>query len=307
VKRYLEDWVKGLDSVKLVTKESYEENIRLHLIPHIGHIKLQQLRPLDIKNLLTVLKDKNLSARSRTYVLAILNAALNEAMALQMLIQNPCKGVTRPKSERYKIRPMTVEESKQFLGIAKERDDHYYALFLLAISFGFRAGELLALQWQDIDFKTGKIQVRHTLNRKYLTLTAPKTEESIRSIDISDQATIALQRHKDKQSEIKQRTPNWDSTLNLVFPTTVGTPTKHSNLVNRHFKPILRAAGLPDTIRFHDLRHTCASLMLTANVHPRIVQEILGHSDIKMTLSTYSHLLPNLQKDVSDAVGDLLE
>ena len=306
IEKFLSEWVENLESVRFNTRNSYEDNIRLHINPHIGKIRLQKLRSLDIQRLLSTIKEKGLSPRTCQYVFAILRKALNQAVKWNMINFNPSDGVDRPRVPKYEIEPLTAKEAKKFLDTAKERKDPFYSLFLLALSTGMRSGELLGLEWEDVDLENGRISVRHTLNAKTKTLAEPKTARARRVIELTDLATQALKEHKKEQAEIRAQADSWDSTFNLVFPTGVGTPFDHSHLTQRHFHPILKQAELPK-IRFHDLRHTAATLLLQAGEHPKVVQEMLGHSTISMTLATYSHVLPSMQKDAAKKMNELLQ
>ena len=306
IEQFLSEWVENLESVRFNTRNSYEDNIRLHINPHIGRIKIQKLRALDIQRLLSTIEAKGLSPRTCQYIFAILRKALNQAVKWNMINFNPSDGVDRPRVPKYEIQPLTAKEAKKFLDTAKERKDPFYPLFLLALSTGMRSGELLGLEWQDVDLENKRISVRHTLINKTKTLAEPKTARARRVIELSDLAVQALNEHKKNQAKIRLQASSWSSTYDLVFPTEIGTPFDHSHLTQRHFLPILKDAGLP-RIRFHDLRHTAATLLLQAGEHPKVVQEMLGHSTISMTLDTYSHVLPSMQKEAAKKMNELLQ
>jgi integrase len=239
-------------------------------------------------------------------VFSILRKALNQAVKWNMLNFNPSDGVDRPRVPKYQIEPLTVEEARKFLDTAKEMEDPFYPLFVLAISTGMRAGELLGLEWEDVDLKNSRLSVRHTLINKTKTLAEPKTAKARRVIELTGLAVDVLKDHRKKQAETRLQESAWDSTYNLVFPTGIGTPFDHSHLTQRHFHPILEKAGLRK-IRFHDLRHTAATLLLQAEEHPKVVQEMLGHSTISMTLDTYSHVIPSMQKEAARKMDELLK
>jgi len=159
----------------------------------------------------------------------------------------------------------------------------------LAVSTGMRSGELLGLQWRDVDLGAEKLRIRRTVfNGK---VNSPKTSHGSRGIRLTKTAVEALKKHA--------QDGEW------VFSTSVGTSMSVHNLHNRSWKPLLRSAGLPN-IRFHDLRHTCATLLLTKAVHPKVVQELLGHASIQITLDTYSHLLPDMGEKAASAMDDAL-
>jgi integrase len=203
-----------------------------------------------------------------------------------------------------------VEQAHQLLAVA--RGHRLEALFSLALSTGMRRGELLALKWQDISFPTGTLQVRRILTRvpskmpgKGYVETEPKTQKSKRSIVIAPFALEALKQHRIHQLEAKLKAGALWQDHDYVFCTSIGTHLNPSKDVLDQLKVLLKKAGLPD-IRFHDLRHSAATLLLTEGVHPKIVQELLGHSNISMTMDVYSHVLPNMQQDAISRLNNAL-
>ena len=178
----------------------------------------------------------------------------------------------------------------------------------MAIHCGLRQGELLALQWEDVDLEAGTLQVRRSLsgsNDGHPVFTTPKTAKSRRQIRLTAGATEALKRHRKRQLEERLRVAGLWRDHRLVFTTEMGTPLDRHNLCQRSFKPLLKKVGLPG-IRFHNLRHTCATLLLTREIHPKIVQELLGHSTIAITLDTYSHVLPGMGDAAAGAMDEAL-
>jgi integrase len=166
-----------------------------------------------------------------------------------------------------------------------------------------RPGELLAHKWQDVDFETARLRVNRALSGGEFT--PPKRAKSRRSIDLTAGSVAALRARRKRQlEEMMNRAGLWQD-YGLVFPSSVGTPISHRNLV-RSFKTVLRRANLPSSVRLYDLRHTCATLLLSRNVHPKYVQELLGHASIAQTLDTYSHVLPNMDGGIGDAINDAL-
>jgi integrase len=183
---------------------------------------------------------------------------------------------------------LSEEQAKIFLTAAK--GNALEALYIIAITTGMRQGELLGLRWEDLDLDAGTLKVRRTVYNGQIQ--APKTAKSKRNITLAKDAILALRNHK--------KVGEW------VFSTSTGNTITCQNLNHRSFKPLLEKAGLPN-IRFHDLRHTCATLLLTKGVHPKIVQEMLGHSTISITLDTYSHVLPNMQGEAVRAMEEIFE
>lgn len=157
-----------------------------------------------------------------------------------------------------------------------------------------RQGELLALRWEDVDLEAGALRVRGT-----------KTARSRRTVKLTPTAVEALKGHIERQMAEMERAGDTHRDLGLAFATEAGTPLDRHNLVQRSFKPLLRRAGLPD-VCFHDLRHTCATILLKMGQHPKLVQELLGHANIAITLDTYSHVLPGMGGGLADAMDEAL-
>jgi integrase len=207
--------------------------------------------------------------------------------------RNVCEAVKLPKVERKEINPLDREHTKALLEAASE--DRLEALYVLAVHTGLREGELLDLKWEDVDLERSVLRLMHGLIREgsKTTLGDLKTSKSRRRVRLTRAATEALRSHLERQLEEIERMGSLYQPGGLVFATETGTLINPSNLRNRSFKPLLKRANLPD-ICFHDLRHTCATLLLLQGTHPKLVQELLGHATIAMTLDTYSHFLPSM-------------
>ncbi len=179
-------------------------------------------------------------------------------------------------------------------------------MYLLAIHTGLRQGELLGLKWSDIDLDRGTLQVRRILSaaKEGPRFTTPKSNRG-RSVRLTAQAVQALRNHRKRQVEERLKHDGFWQDHGLVFTTLVGTPLNRHNVFSRSFKPLLRRAGLPD-IPFHALRHSFATLMLAGGEHPKVVQEMMGHSGIRVTMDFYSHVLPDMQKGAVDRLGAML-
>ncbi len=219
--------------------------------------------------------------------------------------RNVTELVDVPKMDHPEMATLTEDQARAFVHAAKT--DRLEALYVLALTSGMRQGELLALRWRDVDLKTGTILVRATLQKTAdgFTYAPPKTKRSRRKITLTSIAIEALSRHHARQSKERLALGSAWQDRDLVFPNTVGDPIQKSNLIYQSFRPLLERAGLP-LIRFHDLRHTAATLMLLQGVHPKVVSEMLGHASISITLDLYSHVLPNMQKDATAALDRLL-
>jgi integrase len=205
------------------------------------------------------------------------------------------------------MHPLSAEGARRLLDAA--RGDRLEALYVLSIHTGMRRGELLGLKWDDVDLENATVRVRRTLTRidngKRLALGPPKNKQSRRTVGLTKRAVEALRCHLERQLAEIEALGDLYKDQGLVFTTEAGTPINPSNLRQRSLAPLLKRAGLPK-ITFHDLRHTCSSLLFQKNVHPKLVQELLGHASVAITLDTYSHMLPGMGSEVVDAMGEAL-
>lgn len=235
-----------------------------------------------------------------------LHKALKQAATDGLLARNVAEFVKAPRPAKNEIRYLNRDQVHTFLGSAK--GDRLEALYVLAITTGMRQGELLALRWEDINLERRTLQVRRTLaaiKDGVAVYRSPKSGRG-RSIKLSGTAVEALRLHRTAQGE--ERTwvnDRWED-HGLVFSDAFGRPLRRWTLCRRSFEPLLERAGLLGAITFHALRHTCATLMLAGGVHVKVVQEMLGHADVALTLNVYSHVLPNLQDEAARRVDQLL-
>jgi integrase len=287
---YLDRWLDSIrDTLWERTWQRHEEITRLHLKPTIGSVRLDKLNALEVQSLYRSKLDSGLSPRTVQIIHATLHKALKQAVRWSLVPRNVCEVVVPPRVPRSEIKPLDTRQARKLLDTALDTQPSFYALYVLAVTRGMRSGEILGLQWQDVDLDAGTLQVRRTVFNG--AVSTPKTSRSNRGIRLPEIAVEALIRHP--------RNSEW------VFSSKHGTSLSVHNLHNRSWKPLLRDAGLPN-IRFHDLRHTCATLLLSKGVHPKLVQELLGHSSIEITLDTYSHVLPSMGDGVATAMDDLL-
>lgn len=246
-----------------------------------------------------------LSPRTVQYIHAVIRRALVQARKWQLVPHNVAKLVDPPRARRHEVVPLTPEQARAFLEAAK--GERLEALYTVAEALGLRRSEALGLQWQDIDFEAETLRVRFSLQRieGKLQLVEPKSAKSKRTIAMPKATIRALREHKKRQLEEKMLVgPEWHET-GFVFTSIIGTPLEPDN-IGRWFKPLLKKAGLPN-IRFHDLRHTAASLLLVQGVQPRVVMETLGHSQIALTMNTYSHVMPVLIREAAARMDEILE
>ena len=233
-----------------------------------------------------------------------LHKALSQAVADGLIPRNAAD-VKAPSPTPEEIRPLSEAEARTFLNAARESSDRFEPLYVLAITTGLRRGELLGLRWDDADLERGTLRVGRALVREggRHKVGRTKTRRGRRQVNLTPRTVAALKAHRRHQLEERVKLTGLYEDCKLIFASNVGTPLNPENVVKRSFKPLLKRAGLPE-IRFHDLRHTCATLLLGRGVHPKLVQELLGHSTIAMTLDTYSHYLPSMGDQASGAMGD---
>jgi integrase len=302
VEEFMLDFVKNTLKQE-VAPNTYEQRlayVKNHIGPLIGKIKLTDLSPVHIQKFYNKLRESYGSGHVQN-IGNLLSKAFTQAIRWNMLNKNPVSLVKKPPTTRKNttMKVWTVEEQKKFLTHSAGGPIGYYVLFLLALTSGMRKGELLGLKWEDIDTKQGIISIKRTLvfaNKTLYLKDKPKTESSIRTIQIPEQTVKALRHLKISQKD----NPN-----KVVFPSPKTNGLLYPNSLDKQFAKTLNEAGVPK-INFHGLRHTFATTLLTSNVNPKIVQEMLGHATIKTTMDTYSHVLPNMQKEAAQHLSAML-
>ena len=305
VKQYLSQWIEysAPEGLKPNTLRTYTGHVHRHIIPTIGDRQLSKLNFQDVQELQRKLAAKGLQPATVVYCRKVLRKALQQAVRGGLLVRNPVDLVDAPRIPREEIHPFTAEQAQSFIKAVK--DTRLGALYTIAAILGLRKGEILALRWTDIDLDSATLQVRATLTvlQGSFQLTTPKTPKSIRRIHLPAVVVSALQAHREEQERERQlRELRWQDT-NLVFTTSVGTPISPRNL-SRSFDALLPRLGLP-SIRFHDLRHTAASVMIANGVPIKLVSEILGHSSIAITLQVYGHIYDEQRRDAANKLDEL--
>ena len=304
--QFLEAWLEDVvrRSVRPKTFVSYRSICRIHLIPALGSIPVAELRPRDVQAYLNAKAATGLAPRSVSYQRNILRQALGHAERTELVPRNVAKLAMPPRIPRREVRPLTPEEARTFL--AAIAGDRLEALFVLAIGVGLRQGEILGLRWSDLDLETGTVRVRAGLQRiaGAFAFVEPKSATSRRLLPLPSIVTAALVAHRDRRAAQPVPASVDPAFADLVFTSTAGQPIDGIS-VTRRFQRILRRAGLPRQ-RFHDLRHACASLLLAQGVPARVVMETLGHSQISLTLNTYSHVIPALGREAAARMDAVL-
>lgn len=296
---YLERWLD--DTAALKVREStllqYRRVVRLHVLPDLGRIRLVRLTTADLQSLYRKKLESGLGIASVTYIQRVMHRALKKAVEDGSVARNVAESTELPSIPKSRARAMSVEEARAFIDAA--RSDARGALYLVAIGTGLRRGELLALQWGDVDLERGTIAVRRAMSKaaRGWVESAPKTEAGERVVSLPAFALGALKAYRGAGSAPTPRT--------LVFATSKGTPIDGRNLL-RGYKAFLAAAGIDTTYTFHSLRHSAATMMLTLGEHPKVVQEQLGHSRIAVTMDVYSHVSPHLQAEAARRLNALL-
>lgn len=342
---FLQHWLEecARPKVRPNTLRRYKDLIRLHIKPEIGHVPLAKLTPQQVQSFLNrkcgsapVSTARNgrpapsgLSPRSVQHCHAVLRTALGRALRWGLVARNVATLVSPPRAPHKEVRPFSPEEARQFLDATQ--GNRLEALYTVALACGLRQGEALGLRWQDVDVDAGTLTVRHQLQRvprpaaeseiqaeskglspampkkpkkTEVQLVEPKSRRSRRTIALPEIVVKALRAHRIRQLQDRLLAgAHWHDTR-FVFTTTIGTPLDARNVQDR-FKAVLRGAGLRPQ-RFHDLRHGAASLLLAQGVPARGVMEILGHSQIGITLNLYSHVMPELLRDAAQKMDAIL-
>jgi integrase len=310
VAEYFEHWlsVKRM-AIKASTYEIYDVNVQAHIVPELGTIQLQKLSRPRIQQFVSKLRDRRredgrpMQPRSIRYIVALLKQALEDAVKWQMLSSNPCTGVVLPRMEEAEMKVLDSDQAQALLRFVQ--GDRLEGIISLALATGMRQGELLGLKWSDIDFEQKTLTVQRTvyqLKGETAKESSPKTKGSRRTIRVASFAMEALKRHRQKQLEIRLQAGQQWQNKDLVFCRADGTHTPAGSL-QYQFHRLLERAGLPD-IRFHDLRHSCATLLLKMGVDVKVIQSILGHTSLTMTMR-YLHYLASMGADVAARLDDL--
>ncbi len=319
VAQFLGEWLQ--DYVELNcsprTKASYEMIIRRHLIPELGSIPLSQLEPRHLQASYSRQRERGrvdgkgqLSPQTVRYCHSLLAEALGYAVKMGLLSRNVAQATEAPRADHKVMPTLAPEDVPRFLEAAQETP--YYTLFYLLLHTGLRRGEALALRWKNVDLGLASlgvsaylsvVEAAYKLNGTYV-IKEPKTSHSRRRIALPPSLGLVLHQHKAGQEAQRALLGKPLTDNDFVFAHPDGSPLDPST-VSHAFNKVMRKAGLPH-IRLHDLRHTHASLLLQAGVHPKIVQERLGHSSIRVTLDTYSHVIGGLQEVAAQRFDDLL-
>jgi integrase len=308
VKTYLTTWLQGRVrlSVRPSTYQSYELNVTGRLIPHLGSVRLDQLRAHHIEKCYAALAEQGLSPRSVEQAHQVLKIAMRHAVRTGLIVRPPTENAAVPRTERKEM--MTLDEEQIQTLLDTTADDRLHALWALLVTTGLRVGEALGLEWKSIEKGGKSIYIRQALQRQKgagLVIVEPKTNRSRRRVNLSAGTWDALAHHQTRQKFERDRAKELWTDRGLVFTTETGGPLDPGS-VNDALKKALQKGDLP-ALRVHDLRHTAASYLLVQGVHPKVVQEMLGHSTITLTLDTYSHVLPSMHDEAAQHMDRLFQ
>jgi integrase len=306
VVEYLTGWFEAYKShLRPKTESEYGRYIRQYIVPELGVMRLRDLSPSRINAFYIEIRRRGVGDRTRKFIHQVLHVALNSAVREGLLSRNPASDAVMLQYEHAEMKFLDENQVAQFLITAK--GNRLEALYLLAVKTGMRQAELMGLKWEDIDWTKGTLRVQRQLqyfSRDKVVFSEPKTKAGRRIIYLGESTVQTLRAHLERQTQEKAFAGDRWKEYDLVFSSTIGTPLFQRNLL-RDFKIILESAGLPK-IRFHDLRHSAATLMLTNNIPLIVVSKILGHSKPSITLDIYSHLVTHGQMEaarIMDTVG----
>lgn len=301
---FITKWLENKQDVSPETRSTNEGHLKNHILPTMAGIPLQKVNVSHIEELISNLNNKGLADGTVRKIYNLVYTCFKNASKKELISKNPFdlleKG-DKPKTSKPKIDFWTAEEVKHFFNVLEHRQK---IMFIIAIYCGLRRGEILGLRWKDVDLVRGQIRVTQSLRPKQGLKKGSKTNTSTRSISLSSLVIKELQRHRKTILEERLACDKYHDN-DLVVCQQNGLPVSLGNF-DKFWKRIIKNTGMR-YIRFHDLRHTCASLLLsTGKVHPKVVQELLGHSSISITLDNYSHLMPNMQAEAANALDELL-
>lgn len=297
---YLSEWIASIEgTVRPQTRQRYAREIDLHLVPLVGDIRLDRLTAQHIQSAYGNLLRSGLSPSTVRLAHAVLDRALKDATRRGVVPRNPADHVDLPRKVEPELVVWSLAEARRFDQASE--GNRLHALFRLALLGGLRRGELLGLMWQDVNWERSSVSVQRSMSKgeSGFVLGETKTRSGRRSVKLPQSCMESLRLHLEEQDRslgIRRLRPE-----GFVFTSHLGTPL-HPNSLMAEYERVVKDAGVP-RIRFHDLRHTSATLLLSSGVHPRVVQERLGHSDISMTLGRYSHVLEDVQQSAADALG----
>lgn len=301
VSEYLSEWlVSKKPDLGNDTHRRYSSVVSGHLAPALGSLKLMELRRVHVEHLVGGLRSEGLEPSTVRHIMAVFSGALNQAVAWELIPSNPASSVRRPKDRATKMRALSEEEAGRLVGAAL--GTRREILYDVALTLGPRQGELRALRWTDLDLSGASptLAIERSVSTDYGIEWGPTKTGEERIVRLPPRLVEALKRHRKRHLEERAAARSWEDP-SLLFPNTRGGIWRPQTM-HVAFKKDLAAAGLPNSVRFHDLRHTAATLMLKKRVPVNVVARVLGHSDPAMTLRRYAHALPDMQEMAAEAM-----
>ncbi len=308
VKQFFEDWLENVHRHKIRDNSYvlYRKLLDNHILPALGHIKLQKLTTHHLDSLYARKLKDGYAAETVRAIHRLLHRALDDAVRWKRIPNNICDDMKQPKAVKHEIHPLTKEQAQMLIEVAK--GTQLEVLITLAVTTAMRSGELRGLKWQDIDLQKKTLSIQRTMYRiskKGVIAADPKTEKSKSVIMLPQLAINVLVLQRERQAELRMKAGQAWHENDLVFTNGIGKFLEAQHLQLK-FKKLLKDADLPD-IRFHDLRHSAATILLSMGAHPKQVQELLRHSNIAMTMDRYSHVLPSMQRKMMDDLDDFFK
>ncbi|MGH7642843.1 MAG: tyrosine-type recombinase/integrase [Candidatus Dormibacteria bacterium] len=304
--RFADEWLTSVrPALRPRTWERYRQLLEGHALPFLGRLALTDLRPYHLQQLYQDRLATGLSPTTVRHLHTVLHTLLERGVRWELVPRNVARLVDPPRAVANEMRFFDREQAQRFLDAVA--GDPMEGLYVLALTTGLRQGELFALRWKDVDLERGVIAVTGSAQRspEGLSIAEPKTARSRRQVICSQLALRALRRHRAWQDAQRIEAGSIWTEHGLVFPNRAGGLMEGQNLLRRSFYPLLAAAGLP-RIRFHDLRHTAATLLLAEGVHPRIAADLLGHSSPQLVLERYAHATGAMHREAALAMDSLL-
>ena len=298
VEEWMEEWINlYLPNVEETTRVGYKTKLRCYIKPALGDILIYSLRADHVQKMVNDMLARGLSPKNIRDTFNNINAAMKKAVVLRYIPFNPCEGVVLPKLKKYRAKVYDNQMIHTLLDTAEGTD--MYLPILLGVTVGLRRGEMIALRWDDIDFKTNTIKVRSNMvnGENGCIIKAPKSEAGIRDIKVGDEVMAELRKARLQYMEDALSYGRGFQNLNFVIRQEDGSPLQPDSMT-RKWSRFLKDNDLPH-IRLHDLRHSNATALIQAGVNPRVVQQRLGHSDVNITLNTYTHVLPEMDIDAA--------
>lgn len=305
VGEWMDEWISNyLPNIEETTRVGYKTKIRCYIKPAIGDIFLKSLKTEHIQRMINDMNNRGLSPKNIRDTFNNVNAAMKKAVKVRLIPYNPCEAVELPKLKKYRANVYPPEMIQQLLDVT-QGTDMYLPVFLL-VMVGLRRGELLALRWSDVDFDNNILKVRNNMvnGEKGCVIKAPKSEAGIRDIHLGSDVMEVLKTAKAEYIHKVFTSGGYVQNLNFVIHQDDGSPIKPDSMT-RKWTRFLETHNLP-RIRLHDLRHSNATALIQAGVNPRVVQQRLGHSDVNITLNTYTHVLPEMDMDAAEKLDAIL-